>query len=628
MKKILYAATIIALFMLSMQIPNTSAKEGKVVILAGPYDFEEYSQFWYQSYATGLWMAGCDASLYRRDATEDYAFEPFVADGDPVVEVNADGNMTVTVDIRTDVKFSDDNSTLTADDIVYTYKLLLSPQVNTAGYGSLVQRFAANDSIKKIDADTVEFTFKSTYIFYKNTISAQILPKARYEERFNDGDYVYNDADGSDANGAGPYKVYDIDTSDMEITLEQNPYWWGAPLDLDRIVFKKIDEKESAISELAAGNVDIIDSQYKYTYEDLADITGTSTKAVSDPASQNVFYNLLNGKLNGTGTPAGTLEAGKYVRKAISHMIDRDHIVTEIADSMATPANYLMPNVAPGWNDVDFPYRKYNLTLAREYMEMAGYAFSDLGLNDLTDEDWGTTETTDSNNHFGVYMLSPNTNPQRNAWAALLEEELPKIGIYVIQHASTGWGVISPLTFSSNVPPPTGAPGENESDLNGWDLCFMGYSHDLDYNPQSFFAYGGGSFWRPNGGNWCNFRGDLSTMEFENQTYNNFDDMCEAYLNEINATKRADHLFNIQSYLYEWECNSVILYPQSLWAYSTSVTGMDWLMISQADPQWDLVDGPTRDIKEKDGDDGGFGIVAFIMMASVLMAIPIARRRR
>ncbi|MHA1318040.1 MAG: hypothetical protein ACTSQ6_11055 [Candidatus Heimdallarchaeaceae archaeon] len=45
-------------------------------------------------------------------------------------------------------------------------------------------------------------------------------------------------------------------------------------------------------------------------------------------------------------------------------------------------------------------------------------------------------------------MLSPNTNPARNQWAALMEEQLQKIGIGIAFHESTGWGNIMPRVWA------------------------------------------------------------------------------------------------------------------------------------------------------------------------------------
>jgi len=49
---------------------------------------------------------------------------------------------------------------------------------------------------------------------------------------------------------------------------------------------------------------------------------------------------------------------------------------------------------------------------------------------------------------FYISLLSPNTNPARNQWAALMEEQLQKIGIGIAFHESTGWGNIMPRVWA------------------------------------------------------------------------------------------------------------------------------------------------------------------------------------
>ena len=49
---------------------------------------------------------------------------------------------------------------------------------------------------------------------------------------------------------------------------------------------------------------------------------------------------------------------------------------------------------------------------------------------------------------FSINLLSPNTSAARNQWSLLMEQQLPKIGIGINFHESTGWGNIGPRTWS------------------------------------------------------------------------------------------------------------------------------------------------------------------------------------
>ena len=71
-------------------------------------------------------------------------------------------------------------------------------------------------------------------------------------------------------------------------------------------------------------------------------------------------------------------------------------------------------------------------------MELAGFNYTTtFGTRDF-DPDL-VDETT---NFFKLYLLTPNSYPDRITWAQMLEQELPKIGIYVGHHAIEEWDYI------------------------------------------------------------------------------------------------------------------------------------------------------------------------------------------
>ena len=76
----------------------------------------------------------------------------------------------------------------------------------------------------------------------------------------------------------------------------------------------------------------------------------------------------------GTGelTPAGTSEAAKFIRKAISHAVNRDIIVSEIFDGLVAPGTSPIADACVGYNDSMVPYT-YDLELAIDLLEQDGY---------------------------------------------------------------------------------------------------------------------------------------------------------------------------------------------------------------------------------------------------------------
>ncbi len=86
---------------------------------------------------------------------------------------------------------------------------------------------------------------------------------------------------------------------------------------------------------------------------------------------------------------------------------------------------------------------------------------------------------------FHISLLSPNTNPARNQWAILMENQLPLIGIGITHHESTGWANIYTRTWEYPVGVdfdyiPTYGDG-------GYDILFGGWSRGLDWDPTGMY---------------------------------------------------------------------------------------------------------------------------------------------
>ena len=71
-------------------------------------------------------------------------------------------------------------------------------------------------------------------------------------------------------------------------------------------------------------------------------------------------------------TPVGTPEAAKYIRKAISHVLNRSLIVQVCNDYVSVPAITTQPYDSIGFDQGLEPY-VYDVSLAQEYMEKAGF---------------------------------------------------------------------------------------------------------------------------------------------------------------------------------------------------------------------------------------------------------------
>ena len=416
-------------------------------------------------------------------------------------------------------------------------------------------------SIKAIDDQTVEFTLNKRWSGFKSLLSAPIQPRAHFEDRLDRNEYVWNTEDGSDAISAGPFMIQTFDNTDMEIVMVRNPNYWNAEnVVSDVVILKKIGEKAAAISALEDSQIQILDSQYVAGIDELEGLNNTSDILIPAPAHQEFSLNHIHPYF-GTGenlTVDDKIEGAKAVRKAISHIIDREFAVEAILEGLASPLATIVPPSSFGWNP-DLKYREYSVEKAKELMEQAGFNYDDLG---SPDED-GYYQ----NYFFEISMLSPNSGPARNQWSAVLVQELPSIGIGVKTHLSTDWATIIPRTFGSDTPPPI-------FDDGGYDIFQVGYGWDLDFDPNGLYeSYN----LCPDGGNFYNFEND------------DYDLLSEQLQMEFDLDKRYDLMQQIQDFYYEWEIVLPVVNPSDHWAFSADLLGYDGILLSNTQAEWDLI---------------------------------------
>ncbi len=189
-----------------------------------------------------------------------------------------------------------------------------------------------------------------------------------------------------------------------------------------------------------------------------------------------------------------------------------------------------------------------------------------------------SAQTTEINIAFSINLLSPNTSPARNQWSLLMEQTLPKIGIGITFHESTGWGNIAPRTWSYPMLDydyiPTYAEG-------GYDLLFVGWSWPLDLNLQSLYET---TAITPNGDN---------HYQYSNPTY---DDLLEDYMAELDFTERILLAKELQEIIYEDLPGVALVYPRSLFGFKEGLTGIDDLLLASTNHRVEFWDDPEDHI--------------------------------
>ncbi len=140
--------------------------------------------------------------------------------------------------------------------------------------------------------------------------------------------------------GCGPYKVKSYSTETNTITLSKKENWWGNKLSNrieyltaipNEIVFKTISDINVALSQLRAGQVDVVESIPPDMFAELKE--NTLAKDILN------FHEVPSFILSYIGfNTKNKILSDKSVRKAIAHLIDRDDIMETVLKGSAQKA--------------------------------------------------------------------------------------------------------------------------------------------------------------------------------------------------------------------------------------------------------------------------------------------------
>jgi len=164
---------------------------------------------------------------------------------------------------------------------------------------------------------------------------------------------------------------------------------------------------------------------------------------------------------------------------------------------------------------------------------------------------------------FELDLLIPDTSEKRIEWNIMIAEELQKIGIGVDIIELTDWRHIAPRTWSY----PVGVDYDYIPiyDKGGYDVLFIGWTWDLDWDPTGIFD---SPCLCPHGDNY---------YQYANPDY---DDTLTDYLRSLNATERNEYGYQLQDIIYEDLPALYILYERELMAYRNEISGINPLLLN------------------------------------------------
>jgi peptide/nickel transport system substrate-binding protein len=279
------------------------------------------------------------------------------------VEVSDDG-LKYTFYLRKDVtwhpKEGEEPEPFTADDVIFTYNVMMHPKTIT----SLKVRFEFIQSAAKIDDHTVEFILKRPILNALAKFSFKIIPKHGPENAeflTREDPFVHKPI------GTGPYVLRNI-TGDHEVILVANDnYFQGRP-HINKFIAKPFADQNIMSQALMFNAIDMI---VLVNPRDIPQIQGDK-HFVLQP------YNALSYSFFGYNT-RNPLLADKRVRKAITHAVNRQEMLDSFFQGQGT---IISGPFAPGsWAyNLDVQPLPYDPEKAIELLKEAGFVQGDDGI--------------------------------------------------------------------------------------------------------------------------------------------------------------------------------------------------------------------------------------------------------
>lgn len=304
-----------------------------------------------------------------------------------------------TVKIRDDVKFTD-NTTLDADDIVFTYQ---EAQKSGASLD-----LSSMENVTAVDNQTIKFELnRPDSTFVDKFAYIGIVPSDSYN----------NETYGANPVGSGPFKFVQWDKG-QQVILEKNPDYYGKQPEFDKLTIL-FAQNEAAFNAAKNHEVDVSAVPLTYANETVDGYTmylmdTIDVRGISLPVQNNTGETTEDGNAMGNN-----ITTDKSIREALNYGINRTSISEGALNGLGVPNYDGIAHQLP-WANNESAIDDADVDKAKDILKKGGW--------EDTDGD-GIVEKDGQKASINLYYSS--NAPERQAIAVTVAEQAKEFGIEI-----------------------------------------------------------------------------------------------------------------------------------------------------------------------------------------------------
>jgi peptide/nickel transport system substrate-binding protein len=279
----------------------------------------------------------------------------------------SDDQLTIDFELRHGITFSNGDP-LTADDVVYTFDLIMNPDIEAVHLRTYLDSFK---SVEKTGEYSVRFKFNRPYFKSFEIVAGMYILSKKFYSQFDAK--TFNQSTGL-LMGTGPYCLADPKGWKPEpgkpVELVRNQRYWGVAPAADKLVWKVIPSALVRQTAFINGETDVFNptpEQYDQLLTNAGVISRTRHFDLSVPNS-GYMYIGWNQKIDGKPTHF----ADPRVRRAMTMLLDRQRICKDIMRGYATVNTGPFSAMTPQ-SDPDIKPWPYDPEAAIKLLAEAGY---------------------------------------------------------------------------------------------------------------------------------------------------------------------------------------------------------------------------------------------------------------